>query len=107
MKHDADCLCRECRRRDAAPPSSRITIPLADIAAVIADSVRDVLEARHMTIVKNEPFRSWVSALEPHELEAVLREVGNNTAACLQGLDESPIEEDEPLPSPRRVRGRR
>ncbi len=95
MKHD-DCVCAECRA-PAPPPSSRITIPLAEIAAVIADSVRDVLEARHMTIVKNEPLRSWVSALESHELEAVLREIGNNTAACLQGLDETP---DEPLPQP-------
>ncbi len=94
MKHDADCQCRTCKTRTAAPPSSRITIPLADVAATVADSVRAVLEARGMSIVRDgSGVRMYATTLDGKELEAVLVEIGNNSASCLQGLDETP---DEP-----------
>ncbi len=106
MKHDAECTCRECKRRDAAPPSSRITIPLAEVSATIAESVRAVLESHGMAIHR-QSSHSFVTTVDGSALADLLREIGNNSAACLQGLDETP--DDEPLPKPRAVsaRGRR
>lgn len=106
VKH-VDCSCAECRARlkpqkKAAPKTNaRITIPLADAATVIADSVRAVLDAHSVSLGKYRP--AWAELLNEADTNDLIEEIGNNTAAALQGLDETPLE----LPAPvaiRRVR---
>lgn len=106
VKHD-QCECSECRarlkplRRSAPKSNALITIPLAEVPAVISDSVRAVLDMHSVSLGKTRP--AWVEMLNEEETNDLLEELGNNTAGALQGLDVVPLE----LPSPRPVSARR
>lgn len=103
VKH-VDCSCAECRARlkpqkKAMPKTNaRITVPLAEVPAVIADSVRAVLDAHSVSLGKVRP--NWMETLNEADTNDLIEEIGCNTAGALQGLDETPIE----LPEPRAIR---
>lgn len=95
MKHDDDCTCRDCKRRTSAPPSSRITIPVADIAGTIAESLMHELEAHSVTLVKMQGIHGG-RVLDGRESADLIAEFANNVVMGLQGLDETPDEPKAP-----------
>lgn len=103
MKHE-DCICAECSTKAAAAaePKPRITIPLHDAPAVIADSFIAVMRAHGYEVIHYAGL-SGAKSLDSDQIAALAREIGRNAAQGLVGLDEPPI---EPLPAPVPVRRR-
>jgi hypothetical protein len=70
----------------------RVTIDLKAAAATITQSVSEVLEARGVNLCQLKG--SYADVMFGQELEDLLRELGNNTAACLGALEETPAPAD-------------
>lgn len=70
-----------------------MTLPMAAMPAVIAESLKSVLAAHGYAIARQQPVCGppfiEVHALDEPATAAVLREVGNNTTQALFAIDES------------------
>jgi hypothetical protein len=77
VKHDADCECRTCTRRAAAP-----SLDLSDMRDVIAASIDAVFETRGVVACKVKP--AWVEQLTGPEHDALYTEAAEHAAAALE-----------------------
>ena len=92
VKHD-DCTCATCRKE--ARNARTATVPIADIPAAIADSIRNVFACLELRMFK----RTLTHAVElTAEDEArVFLELGSNAAQNVVNLDQAALEQIEPL----------